>query len=160
MRLKNLMLSDDFPWYYTSFKVGRNFTHLDDARYDFQFIHNFYNRFHARSPYLEILDPLINSINPSAIVRIKANITTVTEKPVIFAHHVDFEEFDGETAIFYVNSNDGQTIFQSGEKIDSVENRLVTFPANLMHTGTTCTDQKVRCVINLNYYKWNKNDSL
>ena len=58
------------------------------------------------------------------------------------------------TAVFYVNTNNGYTIFESGEKVSSVENRMVIFDSNILHTGTTCTDERVRCVLNFNYYEW------
>ena len=42
------------------------------------------------------------------------------------------------------------------DKVESIENRFVTFPSHLHHTGTTCTDQKRRVVINFNYYESNE----
>ena len=59
---------------------------------------------------------------------------------------------DYKVSIFYVNSNDGYTEFEDGTRIESVENRLVTFPANMLHTGTTCTNKPFRIVINFNYF--------
>ena len=56
------------------------------------------------------------------------------------------------TAIYYVNTNNGYTEFEDGSRVESIENRLVTFPSYMKHTGTTCTDQKRRIVINFNYY--------
>jgi len=38
------------------------------------------------------------------------------------------------------------------EIIKSEKNRLVIFPANVKHTGTTCTDKDERIVLNINYY--------
>ena len=59
-----------------------------------------------------------------------------------------------ETAIFYVNTNNGYTIFKdSQEKVDCIENRLVTFPTDTDHCGVSCTDSKQRVVINFNYIK-------
>ena len=57
------------------------------------------------------------------------------------------------TSIFYVNTNNGYTEFEDGTKIESVANRMVTFPTNLKHRGTSCTDEKIRVVINFNYFK-------
>ena len=56
------------------------------------------------------------------------------------------------TSIFYINSNDGYTEFEDGTRIESIGNRLVTFPIHLKHTGTTCTNHSVRIVINYNYF--------
>ena len=57
------------------------------------------------------------------------------------------------TSIFYINTNNGYTIFEDGTKVESVANRLLTFPTNMKHTGTSCTDEKTRIVINFNYFK-------
>ena len=56
------------------------------------------------------------------------------------------------TSIFYVNTNNGYTEFEDGTKVESVENRLVTFSLNMKHRGTSCTDEKTRVVINFNYF--------
>jgi hypothetical protein len=57
-----------------------------------------------------------------------------------------------KTAIFYLNTNDGYTIFEKdGEKIDSLENRMLIFDSSERHSGTNCTDQKYRAVINFNF---------
>ena len=50
-----------------------------------------------------------------------------------------------------MNTNNGYTRFEDGTKVESVANRMVTFPNQMMHTGTTTTDSEYRLVINLNY---------
>jgi len=55
------------------------------------------------------------------------------------------------TGIYYINDNNGYTKLESGEVIQSKANRLLTFPANVRHLGSTCTDEKSRVLINLNY---------
>ena len=45
-----------------------------------------------------------------------------------------------------------QLEFENGKKVESVENRLVTFDTPLRHTGTNCTNQKYRLTLNFNYY--------
>ena len=66
--------------------------------------------------------------------------------------HNDWDYEDSKTSIFYVNTNDGYTEFEDGTVVESVENRLVTFPSPLKHTGTSCTDTSRRMVININYF--------
>ena len=58
---------------------------------------------------------------------------------------------DTKSAIFYINTNNGYTKYEDGNKVASVENRLVIAPNNLMHTNVSQTDIKNRVVINLNY---------
>ena len=98
-------------------------------------------------------------MGPILLWRIKANLLTKTPNIVENEFHVDV--FDGElkvreqltTSIFYVNTNNGYTKFEDGTKIESVANRLISFPSNMKHTGTSCTDEKIRIVINFNYLK-------
>ena len=63
--------------------------------------------------------------------------------------HVDFK--DCKTAIFYLNTNNGYTLFDKGDKIPSLENRVVEFDSNLKHCAVDHTDTKYRIVINFNY---------
>ena len=49
--------------------------------------------------------------------------------------------------------------FEDGTKVPSVANTFVTFPSDIKHTGTTCTDQKFRSVINFNYINVKENDN-
>ena len=56
------------------------------------------------------------------------------------------------TAIYYLNTNNGFTKFENGDKVNSVANRIVIFDSNLKHTGTSCTDSYARLLINFNYF--------
>ena len=87
------------------------------------------------------------------LFKAKVNIRTRTSKIYGSEYHVDIiEKIEGhKTAIYYLNTNDGYTLFKSGEKVKSVGNRLVVFDGQLYHYGTTCTDQNIRSVLNINY---------
>ena len=50
-----------------------------------------------------------------------------------------------------MNTNDGYTKFEDGTKVESVANRMVTFPNSMKHTGTTTSNSEYRLVINFNY---------
>lgn len=149
--LQETMLGQSFPWYYHDNKVSsENSDHL----FNFQFTHMFYRKYNIQSQYVKIIEPILSILDPSAIVRIKANLSPVSDKIIEYPLHVDYDKFHGRTAIFYVNTNNGYTFFQNGEKILTKENRLVIFDSRIQHSGTTCTDSKYRCVINFNYYNW------
>ncbi len=121
-----------------------------------QYIHLIYSKHHIISNAYNLIEPIVDKEDMSAIVRIKANAITQTEELVVFdsAFHCDFGPHadDMMTGIYYVNTNDGYTLFEDGTKVESVANRFVKFPATLMHTGTSCTDDYRRIVINFNYY--------
>ena len=96
------------------------------------------------------LSPTIR-LELSELIKIKANLSFRTTEKIIHGYHVDLP-YECKTAIYYLNTNDGCTMFKDGREVGSVENRLVIFNSQLAHTGTTCTDQKIRSVINFNYF--------
>ena len=152
--IQDVMLSPDFPWYYNSV-IDR----LDDED-KFQFQHYFYrNNRPLSSFYNEWYDMLVMPIvDWSVLDRIKANLLTRTPEIIENEFHTDINPPTKPltTSIFYVNTNNGYTKFEDGTRVESVENRLLTFPMNMKHTGTTCTDEKIRVVINLLYMKYDE----
>jgi hypothetical protein len=150
--LQSFMMGDNFAWYYRD-----TIDYKDEVSDKFQFTHGFYGE-NVPSYDGEIVNPILEIINPVSLWRIKANLLTRTPKIVENELHVDNGDLKGEklkqwsTSIFYVNTNNGYTKFEDGTKVESVANRLVSFPANTKHTGTSCTDEKTRVVINFNYF--------
>ena len=110
------------------------------------------------TPEYDLILGLINVIQPRALIRVKANLNYITEEIHKYDFHTDLGEFKSDTydgattAVFYLNDNNGYTEFEDGTKIDSVSNRLVRFPQNTAHRGTSCTDQPYRVVLNINYF--------
>jgi hypothetical protein len=144
--IKNTMIGVDFDWYYSNAITDEK---LD--RKEFQFVHMFYHCGKPRQSFV-VIEPLIQKIMPFSLVRAKANLLTVTNEIVTYDFHKDFLRDNLTTAVFYVNTCNGYTLFKDGTKVESVENRLVSFDSSLEHTGTSCTDENVRVVINLNYF--------
>jgi len=159
--LQTLMMGVEIYWHYRP-----TIDYQDDVN-KFQFIHIFYGNGAQSSPFCEKLNPILEIIKPVSLWRIKANLLTKTPNIVENEFHHDIDSFDDEnrktifpeklkqwtTSIFYVNTNDGYTKFEDDTKVESVANRLVSFPANLKHAGTSCTDEKTRVVVNFNYFK-------
>ena len=147
--LQNIILGDYFGWFYNE---------LIDYKEDenkFQFTHTFYKEnIGVHSNHYGILSNILNKIQPKEIFRIKANLLTKTPEIVVNSFHIDpndNEIIPYTTAILYMNTNNGYTEFEDGTKVESIENRMVVFPAEMKHRGTSCTDKKVRVVINFNY---------
>jgi len=132
----------NFPWYFLPHKVYPG----DD---NYQFYHVFTTQGKIYSKYFDILHPVLEKLGVSRIVRIKANLTLKQNKNEQSKMHIDFKNC--KTAIFYLNTNNGFTLFEKGEKVLSKENRLVEFDSNLKHCAVDCTDTKYRIVINFNY---------
>lgn len=140
-----------FPWYYNV-----SVTMPEDTEYSLhhhQFTHNFYKDLKPWSSELFLVEPLLDIIRPRALDRIKANLNPITSETIEYPWHVDYDGKNpyARTAIYYVNTNNGVTKFEDGTEIESVQNRMLIFNQNIRHTGTTCTDTKVRCLINFNY---------
>lgn len=149
-KIQNLLTGPTFPWFLNKGIVERE----TDEKDMFQFTHTFWDNSLGgqTSPLLFELQPLIDKINPSKIYRIKANLVTRTNDILIHGYHTDYyPPFKCTTSVFYINTNNGFTIFENGEKIHSLENRFANFDSSLSHSGSSCTDNNFRCVININY---------
>ena len=151
--IKKTLLGNNFPWFKTDLVVDSS-TGIDN-NYNWQLFHIFYNNPAESSGYLEFLRPLIVKISPAILCKVKANLNPSSERLIEHGYHVDSKIKTLTelltTSIYYLNTNNGYTVFDDGTKIKSIENRLVSFPASVFHTGTNCTDEKYRAVINLNY---------
>lgn len=146
----DLFTGATIPWFFNaSVTYGKGPINLQLN--DFQFTHTMYLLGRIQSPMFDGLAPILNKLDIKALVRVKANLIPFAEKIVEHDMHVDFP-YDAKTTIFYVNSNNGYTKFETGQIVNSVGNRVVTFPMSIKHCGTTCTDSKIRVVININYF--------
>ena len=96
------------------------------------------------------LIPLFDKMDMDVHFRVKINLNPKAHKVFEHGYHIDIPT-PSKTAIFYLNTNDGYTAFETGEKVESVANRLVVFDSHIKHTGTSCTNEKVRMVLNINY---------
>ena len=155
--LESVLLSKQFPWFLnpqidkeSSYYVGR----LQQ-----QFSHTVYAKDYRKSDWLPDFNCLLNRMNIFTLLRIKVNYLPQTEKRVTHDFHVDIEGSNVpkniNTSIFYLNTNNGITIFEdTKEEVESVSNRMITFPGHLSHTGTTHTDEDVpyRILVNFNYF--------
>jgi hypothetical protein len=149
--LKEILTGPYFPWFFNN-RVVENKIEIKN----FQFIHTFFADNIEKSPFMSLLTPILNKIKPITIVRIKANLLTHTEKKIEHGFHKDFNSTKNKkitTGIFYINTNNGYTKFKNNKKIESKENTFIEFNSNKMHTGSSCTDEKKKIVLNFNYIK-------
>lgn len=142
--LKDFFFGKDINWFFNDFITIKN-----DG--EFQFTHYFYDNFSVNSDYFNFILPILNKLQCKSLIRIKANLTTKSNQIKNFKLHTDYN-FNCNTAIFYLNTNNGKTIFENKKEIKSIENRMIIFPSKLKHTGTTHTDEKIRIVLNINYF--------
>lgn len=151
--LKNFTIyGGDLPWYP---RIGVS----EEGKNDGYFLmHPFYNNFKPSSEHFSILFPLLEKLDPLALIRIKANFYPTTKEIIHHNFHVDFLDMDDSPisckgCLFYLNTNNGKTIFENGTKIESIENRALLFDPSIYHQSTTCTDDAIgRFNINFNYF--------
>ena len=143
-KLNNEFLNNNFSWYFQNGKVFEN-----DGT--FQFTHLFYDENKINSDRFDIIEPFLSLLNVKSLVKVKLNFTPKDAVLKKFEFHTD-NNFNCNTAIFYLNSNNGKTIFENGEEVNSIENRLVKFNSNIKHTGTSTTDKPYRMVLNVNSF--------
>ena len=164
--LQNTFLNNTFPWFYNSSKVIAKDQERPspikgyESEKSLQFTHVFFdNNLHYNwSNWSDHLKPIVDKIKPRAWVRVKANMSPINSKPFVAGWHYDKSHknkpwMDTTTSIFYITNNNGYTILENGEKIPSLENRLVTFSNSVLHTGVSQTDENVKVTLNLNYLK-------
>ena len=99
----------------------------------------------------EVSKELWQNLGVDLLLTCKANLTTRVEKPTITGYHNDVTVPGATTAVLYINSNNGATIFENGKEYQSVANRCVMFPSSIKHASKSHTDTKRRVVLNINY---------
>ena len=143
--IQNIILSREFPWFYNPQVTGGV---VDEGQY--QYTHTVYESFVPKSKIYDIIAPsLFPLINLKILHRIYINAIPLWERVIANPWHVDVT--NGKTATLYLNTNDGQTRFKTGECVDSVENRIAIFNSKTLHTGTTCTKPMRRVVMTVLY---------
>ena len=144
------------PWYWVD-----GTSYFDDGYY--MFVNLCYGNYTITNPTMfNLLLPFTVKLKVQAYFRIKANLTLpvqTQQMDVSSQFHVDNPDCLEEghcpmmTAIFYVNTNNGGTLFEDGTKVESVANRLLIFPCHMKHAAMPHTEgSKNRIVINFNYY--------
>ena len=154
--IRDTITAGEFQWSFSQYVDSSN-----EEPTPGQFVHTVYFGSVPCSQFYNSLVPIIeHKLGISALYRIKLNLQPRLPEPFKYSFHSDLShDFEKDvashwtTAIFYINTNNGYTEFENGEKIKSVANRLATFNSNILHSGSTCTDNKVRVVINLDYFK-------
>ena len=135
-------MGDEIPWFY-------NDSVADTKDDDCYMTHRFYIQSFGFTKGYEVLDKLLEKIKYKELIRIKANLYFGTEKSIKHKYHVD-ADYKHKGLLLYLNTNNGYNYFE-GKKVKPVENRAVLFDPSIKHRSSTCTDEKRRVTININY---------
>tara|TARA_R110000751_G_scaffold41677_2_gene97563 strand:- start:42 stop:548 length:507 start_codon:yes stop_codon:yes gene_type:complete len=142
--IKNLLLSEDFPYYYKD-TVGYS---TDTS--DYKFGHLLYaNNEQLSKHFTQIAMPILGRLNFNYFHRMMVNCYTKKPTEIITGMHTDMPE-EHQVALYSVNTNNGYTLFENGDKVPSVENQLVLFDGSLKHCSVAQTDENLRINININ----------
>jgi len=142
--IKNLLMSPTFPYYY------RNYVANEKDESDYFFSHMLYDRNKQHSDYFnQVTMPILGRLNFNYLHRVKVNCYTKKPTEIITGMHTDLSQ-KHQVALYSVNTNNGYTLFENGDKAPSVENQLVLFDGSLKHCSVAQTDENIRVNININ----------
>ena len=143
-KIKSTIMGDYMPWFYNDNVLRSN-------KESFQFTYTFITDGEqtCHQDMIDLLQPILVRLKYKKLNRIKANLISRDSKITEHGLHTDQEE--GTTGIFYMNDCNGYTKFEDGSIVSSESNKYVEFDSKLKHTGSSCTDEKRRVVINFNY---------
>ncbi len=143
-KLKDLLMNYDFPWFYASFIANPN------DKNGFHFFHLLYDNEKVNSDYYDIvLNPLLKKQKYKKLIRAKCNLYSLREQSIKSDYHID-NSFPHKVLLYSVNTNNGYTLFENGQKIQSIENQLIIFDGSMRHCSVSQTDENIRVNININ----------
>ena len=142
--LQKYLLSEGLPWYYRD-------SILLKAPY---FTYCFFNDNEITSNNFNLVKPILDKLNSSSIIQIRANLVLKEEKTRQCGWHCDYGYKNFKTAILYINQSNGPTLIKNnGSEVLPEENKILIMDGNTEHALVTQTDTQRRVVLNLNYYE-------
>ena len=153
LEIKKFIMSPRCQWRYVNYIAHKDGRDNDNDGY---FVHSFkdchpqtFEDRYPESPHFPLIAKILDKIKYQNILRIRSSLypRRDVQKPDPF--HVDYN-FPHRVCIFYVNTNNGYTMFENGEKIPSVENQLATFDGSEKHCSVVQTDTPARYIVNIN----------
>ena len=152
----DVFLDYSFPWYFGDVVDPEDKLSYTSDLDNIQMYHMLYSYDKPQSPPFLKMNHILKKLSVIdkfvSLYRMKVNLNQRTSEIIEHGFHNDVK-FKCRTGILYLNTNDGYTCFEDGNKIESIENRFVAFDSSLKHSGTTCTDEPRRIVLNINYFQ-------
>ena len=153
-QIKDYVLSEAFIWNLSQ-KTVENVQSIDSG---FQFVHEIVN---DGQVYDHEIWPLIHELLENfksksglkilTIIRIKVNLLTQLDIPIINTVHRDIELLDPQkytSLVYYVIDSDGDTVVET-ESYSPKQGYCVYFDSKLLHSATNPKMHRFRIVINL-----------
>ena len=156
-KLKEVVFSGEFTWnWLDGVSFHKDSPNLDDDKRHLSYlVHVLYLGPGSLSPLFNLFTPILEkyryNFNIKSLVRIKINCYPQSNVLEEHGMHTDYD-YEHKGILIYLNNCDGYTRFESGEKIDSVANRVIFFDPSKEHTSTNTTDASRRVTMNFNYF--------
>lgn len=145
--VEEIIVNENVPFFF-----NKSVAYAEDkhTKKDYYFTHTVYEKQRPNSQMYEMFLPILAQLKVKALIRIKINLYTRTEKLHHHNSHKDFP-FKHKGCILSLNDCDGFTVIGK-KKIPSIANQALLFNAHEEHNSTTCTDKQARININFNYF--------
>jgi len=151
--IKAIIEDRSFPWFF----VDQIQNHEDKSSLrDYFFTHSIFDHGQPQTHeyyWRNIGLVVLKKLNPKLLLRLRVNLNTYSgDENWLTGWHVDYSKVDKyESAVLFLNTNDGATYVEGHEPIDAVENRLVIHGGKALHSGSLQTNTKARTLINICY---------
>ena len=116
----------------------------------YYFVHSLYYDYKIESEHYEDFHPLFRQLNVQFLHRARVLLYVNQGVQHIHDRHID-TPCTSNTALIYMNTNDGFTEFETGERVESIKNRLLLFDGSVPHSSSTPTNTKERLLLSVTY---------
>jgi hypothetical protein len=156
--LRNIIFEYDFPWYFSPNQSPNQSLEGPPGMW----YHKVFNYVgNDKSFMYKAFEPILEQLDVVILLRMVINTYHRLSEHYFSYYHSDTHEVMQQdmaakwtSSILYLNTNNGYTEIEStGERIESVANRLVSYPSNTRHRVVTQTDTQRRIIVNFNYLK-------
>ena len=154
--LRDVVTTDAFPWFYFPVTVAGPQI-KDEEQTPGLLTHSVYHNNIPTSDFFQQFFYTFEQLDVSVLIRANLNLQIRNLEPYFATFHSDMDGYSKSfqqictTSILYINTCNGYTEIEDGTKVDSVANRLVSFPSNMEHRGVSQTDTRTRILVNFNY---------
>ena len=173
-KVKHVVESAEFPWY---IRYNRHVTdstyHKDEDIYQnnplFSFTHLCLGWDNIKTDYYDMTHELAEkckikaNLNDYVTKRLRWRMHIRSEKKVLSKPHLDMQNFEHKDnlkiGIFYLHDSDSPTYIYNDEKriigkVESIPNRLLVMPGNVLHGGSKPRNHNFRIVLNINWVNY------
>ena len=147
--LNEIITSTQFPWMFQK-RVANIGEDPEEDLNHYYFVHSLFFQNKVESPLYDDFLYLFQSLNVQFLHRARVLMFVNQGEQYVHDRHVDHTT-NCKTALIYMNTNDGFTDFETGERVESVKNRLLLFDGSIPHSSSTPTNTKERLLLSVTY---------